>query len=198
MGRKNKKSKNQDIAINTSKKEFISTKSSKIISIVLLTIALILYKKDEVILFNVGWWCYLILFTFSLILIFVILNIPILKRKLVETGYWKDIVLISIYYSIFLSISFYYGLKYIVNDLVKEPIIIENCEILKLKESRYSYDININFKGYEESINLDKDAFQKLENADLYKNHAIVKAKPSIFNIYVVENVLIESKNLPK
>ena len=198
MGRKNKKSKNQDIAINTSKKEFISTKSSKIISIVLLTIALILYKKDEVILFNVGWWCYLILFTFSLILIFVILNIPILKRKLVETGYWKDIVLISIYYSIFLSISFYYGLKYIVNDLVKEPIIIENCEILKLKESRYSYDININFKGYEESINLDKDAFQKLEKADLSKNHAIVKAKPSIFNIYIVENVLIESKNLPK
>ena len=84
------------------------------------------------------------------------------------------------------------------NDLAKEPIIIENCEILKLKESRYSYDININFKGYEESINLDKDAFQKLEKADLNKNHAIIKVRPSIFNIYVVENVLIESKNLPK
>ncbi len=97
-----------------------------------------------------------------------------------------------------LTISFYYGSKYIVNDLAKEPIIIENCEILKLKESRYSYDININFKGHEESINVGKDTFQQLEKADFNKNHAIVKAKPSIFNIYIVENVLIESKNLPK
>ena len=198
MGRKNKKLKNQDIAINTTKKEFISTKSSKIISIVLFVIVFVFYKKDELILFNVGWWYYIVLFIFSLIFVFLILNIPILKRKLLETGYWKDVVLISIYYSVFLTISFYYGSKYIVNDLAKEPIIIENCEILKLKESRYSYDININFKGHEESINVDKDTFQQLEKADFNKNHAIVKAKPSIFNIYVVENVLIESKNLPK
>ena len=198
MGRKNKKLKNQDIAINTTKKEFISTKSSKIISIVLFVIVFVFYKKDELILFNVGWWYYIVLFIFSLIFVFLILNIPILKRKLLETGYWKDVVLISIYYSVFLTISFYYGSKYIVNDLAKEPIIIENCEILKLKESRYSYDININFKGHEESINVDKDTFQQLEKADFNKNHAIVKAKPSIFNIYIVENVLIESKNLPK
>ena len=198
MGRKNKKLKNQDIAINTTKKEFISTKSSKIISIVLFVIVFVFYKKDELILFNVGWWYYIVLFIFSLIFVFLILNIPILKRKLLETGYWKDVVLISIYYSVFLTISFYYGSKYIVNDLAKEPIIIENCEILKLKESRYSYDININFNGHEESINVGKDTFQQLEKADFNKNHAIVKAKPSIFNIYIVENVLIESKNLPK
>ena len=198
MGRKNKKLKNQDIAINTTKKEFISTKSSKIISIVLFVIVFVFYKKDELILFNVGWWYYIVLFIFSLIFVFLILNIPILKRKLLETGYWKDVVLISIYYSVFLTISFYYGSKYIVNDLAKEPIIIENCEILKLKESRYSYDININFNGHEESINVGKDTFQQLKKADFNKNHAIVKAKPSIFNIYIVENVLIESKNLPK
>ncbi|TGN29305.1 hypothetical protein [Empedobacter tilapiae] len=198
MGRKNKKSKKEDIAKNTIRKEFVSTKTSNLISILLFVIAFVFYKKDELILFNVGWRYYIVLFIFTLIFVFLILNIPILKRKLVETGYRKDIVLISIYYSIFLSISFYYVSKFIVNDLAKEPIIIENCEILKLKESRYSYDININFKGYEESINLDKDAFQKLENADLNKNHAIIKVRPSIFNIYVVENVLIESKNLPK
>ncbi|WP_314242726.1 hypothetical protein [Empedobacter tilapiae] len=198
MGRKNKKSKKEDIAKNTIRKEFVSTKTSNLISILLFVIAFVFYKKDELILFNVGWRYYIVLFIFTLIFVFLILNIPIFKRKLVETGYWKDIVLISIYYSIFLSISFYYVSKFIVNDLAKEPIIIENCEILKLKESRYSYDININFKGYEESINLDKDAFQKLENADLNKNHAIIKVRPSIFNIYVVENVLIESKNLPK
>ena len=125
MGRKNKKLKNQDIAINTTKKEFISTKSSKIISIVLFVIVFVFYKKDELILFNVGWWYYIVLFIFSLIFVFLILNIPILKRKLLETGYWKDVVLISIYYSVFLTISFYYGSKYIVNDLAKEPIIIE-------------------------------------------------------------------------
>ena len=48
---------------------------------------------DEVILFNVEWWYYFIIFTFSLILVFIILNRPILKRKLIETGYWKYIIL---------------------------------------------------------------------------------------------------------
>ncbi|MGV0755768.1 hypothetical protein ACTS95_02385 [Empedobacter brevis] len=198
MGGKNKKSKNQDIARYTTRKEFVSTKTSNLISIVLLVIALILYKKDEVILFNVGWWYYLILFTFSLILVFIILNIPILKRKLKETGYRKDFILISIYYSIFLSISFYYGSKYIVNDLAKDSIITENCNIIKVKESRYSNDLKVSFRGKEETIVLDKSLYQQLETISLTKNHAIIKVKPSIFNIYIVENVLIESKNIPK
>ena len=89
------------------------------------------------------------------------------------------------------------------NDLAKDQIITENCEILEVKKGRHRrggdyYKLKVNFKGNEESINLDKDAFQKLEKADLNKNHAIIKVRPSIFNIYVVENVLIESKNLPK
>ncbi|MGV0833006.1 hypothetical protein ACTS9D_12430 [Empedobacter brevis] len=192
MGGKNKKSK------YTTRKEFVFTKTSNLISIVLLVIALILYKKDEVILFNVGWWYYLILFTFSLILVFIILNIPILKRKLKETGYRKDFILISSYYSIFLSISFYYGSKYIVNDLAKDSIITENCNIIKVKESRYSNDLKVSFRGKEETIVLDKSLYQQLETISLTKNHAIIKVKPSIFNIYIVENVLIESKNIPK
>ena len=203
MGRKNKKLKNQDIAINTTKKEFISTKSSKIISIVLFVIVFVFYKKDELILFNVGWWYYIVLFIFSLIFVFLILNIPIFKRKIVETGYWKDIVLISIYYSIFLSISFYYGSKHIVNDLAKDQIITEHCEILEVKKGRYRrggdyYKLKVNFKGNKEAIDLDKNLYQQLEKASLTKNYAIIKVRPSIFNIYVVENVLIESKNLPK
>ncbi|QES92260.1 hypothetical protein F0358_05760 [Empedobacter brevis] len=192
MGGKNKKSK------YTTRKEFVFTKTSNLISIVLLVIALILYKKDEVILFNVGWWYYLILFTFSLILVFIILNIPLLKRKLKETGYRKDFILISSYYSIFLSISFYYGSKYIVNDLAKDSIITENCNIIKVKESRYSNDLKVSFRGKEETIVLDKSLYQQLETISLTKNHAIIKVKPSIFNIYIVENVLIESKNIPK
>ena len=203
MGRKNKKLKNQDIAINTTKKEFISTKSSKIISIVLFVIVFVFYKKDELILFNVGWWYYIVLFIFSLIFVFLILNIPIFKRKIVETGYWKVIVLISIYYSIFLSISFYYGSKHIVNDLAKDQIITEHCEILEVKKGRYRrggdyYKLKVNFKGNKEAIDLDKNLYQQLEKASLTKNYAIIKVRPSIFNIYVVENVLIESKNLPK
>ncbi|WP_312557759.1 hypothetical protein [Empedobacter brevis] len=198
MGGKNKKSKKQDIGRTTIRKEFVSTKTSNLISIVLLVIALILYKKDEVILFNVRWWYYLILFTFSLILVFIILNIPILKRKLKETGYRKDFILISIYYSIFLSISFYYGSKYIVNDLAKDSVITENCNIIKVKESRYSNDLKVNFRGKEETIVLDKSLYQQLETISLTKNHATIHVKPSFFDIYIVENVLIESKNIPK
>ncbi|WP_291090690.1 hypothetical protein [Empedobacter sp. UBA7494] len=203
MGRKNKKSKKKDIAKNTTKKEFVSTKTSNFISIVLLVIAFVLYKKDELILFNVGWWSYIVLFIFSLIFVFLILNIPIFKRKLVETGYWKDIVLISIYYSIFLSISFYYGSKHIVNDLAKDQIITENCEILEVKKGRHRrggdyYKLKVNFKGNKETIDLDKNLYQQLEKVSLTKNHAIIKVRPSIFDIYIVENVLIESKILLK
>lgn len=203
MGRKNKKSKKKDIAKNTTKKEFVSTKTSNFISIVLLVIAFVLYKKDELILFNVGWWSYIVLFIFSLIFVFLILNIPIFKRKLVETGYWKDIVLISIYYSIFLSISFYYGSKHIVNDLAKDQIITENCEILEVKKRRHRrggdyYKLKVNFKGNKETIDLDKNLYQQLEKVSLTKNHAIIKVRPSIFDIYIVENVLIESKILLK
>ncbi|WP_291100642.1 MULTISPECIES: hypothetical protein [unclassified Empedobacter] len=203
MGRKNKKSKKKDIAKNTTKKEFVSTKTSNFISIVLLVIAFVLYKKDELILFNVGWWSYIVLFIFSLIFVFLILNIPIFKRKLVETGYWKDIVLISIYYSIFLSISFYYGSKHIVNDLAKDQIITENCEFLEVKKRRHRrggdyYKLKVNFKGNKETIDLDKNLYQQLEKVSLTKNHAIIKVRPSIFDIYIVENVLIESKILLK
>ncbi|MDM1552566.1 hypothetical protein [Empedobacter falsenii] len=203
MGRKNKKSKKEDIAKNTIRKEFVSTKTSNLISILLFVIAFVFYKKDELILFNVGWWYYIVLFIFSLIFVFLILNIPILKRKLVETGYWKDIVLISIYYSIFLSISFYYGSKYIVNDLAKDLITKEHCEILEVKKGRYRrggdyYNLKVNFRGKEETIDLNNNLYQQLEKVSLTKNHAIIKVRPSIFNIYVVENVLIESKNLLK
>ena len=203
MGRKNKKSKKEDIAKNTIRKEFVSTKTSNLISILLFVIAFVFYKKDELILFNVGWRYYIVLFIFSLIFVFLILNIPILKRKLVETGYWKDIVLISIYYSIFLSISFYYGSKYIVNDLAKDLITKEHCEILEVKKGRYRrggdyYNLKVNFKGNKETIDLDKNLYQQLEKVSLTKNHAIIKVRPSIFNIYVVENVLIESKIHPK
>lgn len=203
MGRKSKKSKKEDIAKNTIRKEFVSTKTSNFISIVLFVIAFVFYKKDELILFNVGWWYYIVLFIFSLIFVFLILNIPIFKRKLVETGYWKDIVLISIYYSIFLSISFYYGSKHIVNDLAKDQIITENCEILEVKKGRHRrggdyYKLKVNFKGNKETIDLEKNLYQQLEKVSLTKNHAIIKVRPSIFDIYIVENVLIESKILPK
>ncbi|MGV0965908.1 hypothetical protein [Empedobacter falsenii] len=60
------------------------------------------------------------------------------------------------------------------------------------------YKLKVNLKRKEETIDLDENLYQKLEKVSLTKNHAIIKVRPSIFNIYVVENVLIESKNLPK
>lgn len=190
--------------INTTRKEFVSTNTLNIFSIVLLLIALILYKKDEVILFNVEWWYYFIIFIFSLILVFIILNRPILKRKLIETGYWKYIILISIFYSFFLSITFYYSSKHVVNILAKDRIITENCEILDVKNGRYRkgggnyYNLKVNFRGKEETIDLSRDLYEKIETIDLKKNHAIIKVKPSIFSIYVVENFSIESNNIRK
>ncbi|MDM1521753.1 hypothetical protein OBK20_00120 [Empedobacter falsenii] len=96
----------------------------------------------------------------------------------------------------------YFGFKYLIKQLAEESTITENCEIFEIKKGRYRrggdyYNLKINFKGNNETIKLDNYLFQKLENADLKKNHSIVKAKPSIFNIYVVENIHIQSKNLP-
>ena len=74
---------------------------------------------------------------------------------------------------------------------------------LEVKKGRYRrggdyYKLKVNFKGNKEAIDLDKNLYQQLEKASLTKNYAIIKVRPSIFNIYIVENVLIESKNLPK
>ena len=89
------------------------------------------------------------------------------------------------------------------NDLAKDQIITEHCEILEVKKGRYRrsgdyYKLKVNFKGKEETIDLDENLYQKLEKVSLTENNAIIKVRPSIFNIYVVENVLIESKNHPK
>lgn len=97
----------------------------------------------------------------------------------------------------------YYVSKFIIDDLSKDPIITENCEILEVKKGRYRrggdyYNIKINFRDKEERIDLSRDLYEKIENADLNKNHAIIKFKPSIFNIYVVENIIIQSKNISK
>ncbi|WP_313566830.1 hypothetical protein, partial [Empedobacter sp.] len=60
------------------------------------------------------------------------------------------------------------------------------------------YKLKVNFKGNKETIDLDKNLYQQLEKVSLTKNHAIIKVRPSIFDIYIVENVLIESKILLK
>ena len=133
MAKKNKKTikKNQ-----VEKKEFFSTRISQLISIFCFIIGYLFYKYDEIILFNFKWWYFIILFLLMMSLILLILNIPIIKRKLIESNYWDASILISIYYAILVSIPFYYGLKHIIYDFSKEPIITENCEILEKEAIR--------------------------------------------------------------
>ena len=194
MAKKNKKTikKNQ-----VEKKEFFSTRISQLISIFCFIIGYLFYKYDEIILFNVKWWYFIILFLLTMSLILLILNIPIIKRKLIESNYWDASILISIYYAILVSIPFYYGLKHIIYDFSKEPIITENCEILEVNSGKNSYDLRIIFKGKEERIDLNEKLYTELEKINVSKNHAIIKVKPSIFDIYVVDNIHIQSKNIP-
>lgn len=162
-----------------------------------------LYRNDEIILFNIKLWYYLVLYIFITFLIYLILNIPIVKRKIGNFDHWRINILASFVLSFFISILCNFGLKYLVNDLAKDQIITEHCEILEVKKGRYSrggdyYKLKVNFKGNKEAIDLDKNLYKQLEKASLTKNYAIIKVRSSIFNVYIVENVLIESKNLPK
>ena len=199
MAKKNKKTikKNQ-----VEKKEFFSTRISQLISIFCFIIGYLFYKYDEIILFNVKWWYFIILFLLTMSLILLILNIPIIKRKLIESNYWDASILISIYYAILVSTPFYYGLKHIIYDFSKEPIITENCEILEIYSGTYRrggdyYVMRTIFKGNKERIDLNEKLYTELKEINVSKNHAIIKVKPSIFDIYVVDNIHIQSKNIP-
>lgn len=199
MAKKNKKTikKNQ-----LEKKEFFSTRISQLISIFCFIIGYLFYKYDEIILFNFKWWYFIILFLLTTSLILLILNIPIIKRKLIESNYWDASILISIYYAVLVSIPFYYGLKHIIYDFAKEPIITENCEILEIKKTSYRrggdyYVMRTIFKGKEEKIDLNEKLYTELKEINVSKNHAIIKVKPSIFDLYILDNIEIQSKNIP-
>lgn len=174
-----------------------------IIYLIYFVVLYLLYRNDEIILLNVKWWYYLIIYLFISFLIYLILNIPIIKRKIASFDHRTVNILVSFVLSFFISILCNFGLKYLVNDFATESAIRENCEILEIKKGRYRrggdyYNLKINFRDEVEKLDLNKDLYQQLETISLTKNHAIIKVKPSIFNIYIVENVLIESKNIPK
>ena len=203
MGRNINNSISKKERIRKEKEDRKVNRYSKIIYLVYIVVLYLLYRNDEIILFNIQWWYYLVLYIFITFLIYLILNIPIVKRKIGNFDHWSIHILASFVLSFFISILCNFGLKYLVKDLSKDLITKEHCEILEVKKGRYRrggdyYNLKVNFKGNKETIDLDKNLYQQLEKVSLTKNHAIVKAKPSIFNIYVVENVLIESKNLPK
>lgn len=203
MGRNINNSISKKERIRRKKEDIKINRYSNIIFLVYFVVFYLLYRNDEIILFNIKLWYYLVLYIFITFLIYLILNIPIVKRKIGNFDHWRINILASFVLSFFISILCNFGLKYLVNDLAKDQIITEHCEILEVKKGRYRrggdyYKLKVNFKGNKEAIDLDKNLYKQLEKASLTKNYAIIKVKPSIFNIYVVENVLIESKNLPK
>lgn len=202
MGRNINNSVSKKIRIREQKSSKNAEKYSTFIFFVYTAIIYLLYITDEIILLNVKTWYYFIFYLFHVIIIFLIFNIPFFKNKLFESNELLFKILGSLVLAFFISMISYFGFKYLIKQLAEESTITENCEIFEIKKGRYRrggdyYNLKINFKGNNETIKLDNYLFQKLENADLKKNHSIVKAKPSIFNIYVVENIHIQSKNLP-
>ncbi|MGV0978881.1 hypothetical protein [Empedobacter falsenii] len=203
MGRNINNSISKKVRIRRKKEDIKINRYSNIIFLVYFVVFYLLYRNDEIILFNIELWYYLVLYIFITFLIYLILNIPIIKRKIGNFDHWSINILASFVLSFFISILCNFGLKYLVNDVAKDQIITEHCEILEVKKGRYRrsgdyYKLKVNFKGKEETIDLDENLYQKLEKVSLTENNAIIKVRPSIFNIYVVENVLIESKNHPK
>ncbi|MGV0922329.1 hypothetical protein [Empedobacter tilapiae] len=203
MGRNINNSISKKERIRKEKEDRKVNRYSNIIYLVYIVLLYLLYRNDEIIFFNIKLWYYLVLYIFITFLIYLTLNIPIIKRKIGNFDYWSINTLASFVLSFFISILCSFGLKYTIQYLAKDLIITEHCEILEVKKGRYRrggdyYNLKVNFRGEEESIDLDKNLHQQLEKVSLTKNHVIIKVRPSIFNIYIVENVLIESKNLPK
>ena len=203
MGRSINNSISKKERIRKEKEDRKINRYSTIIYLVYIVVLYLLYRNDEIIFFNIKLWYYLVLYIFITFLIYLTLNIPIIKRKIGNFDYWSINILASFVLSFFISILCSFGLKYTIQYLAKDLIITEHCEILEVKKGRYRrggdyYNLKVNFRGEEEAIDLDKNLHQQLEKVSLTKNHAIIKVRPSIFNICIVENVLIESKNLPK
>lgn len=203
MGRNINNSISKKERIRKEKEDRKVNRYSTIIYLVYIVVLYLLYRNDEIIFFNIKPWYYLVLYIFITFLIYLTLNIPIIKRKIGNFDYWSINILASFVLSFFISILCSFGLKYTIQYLAKDLIITEHCEILEVKKGRYRrggdyYNLKVNFRGEEEAIDLDKNLHQQLEKVSLTKNHAIIKVRPSIFNICIVENVLIESKNLPK
>lgn len=203
MGRNKNNSKSKKEGIRKEKEDRKSNKNFNIIFLVYFIVLYLLYRNNEIILFNIKWWYYVILYLISSIIIYIFFQIPFATRIVKDAKDSNVKIFISVVFGFFLAVPIYYFSKFIIDDLVKDTIFTENCEILEVKKGRYRrggdyYNLKVNFRGKEETIDLNNNLYQQLEKVSLTKNHAIIKVKPSIFNIYVVENVLIESKNLPK
>lgn len=173
-----------------------------IICIIYFVVLFLLYKTDEIILFNVKWWYYAIFYTLHVIIIFIVLNIPNVNLHLFKKNEFKSKFFVSLLTSFFISLISYFGVKCFISNVADETFVTENCEILEIKKTSYRrggdyYVIRTIFKGKEERIDLNEKLYTELKEINISKNHAIIKVKPSIFDIYVVDNIHIQSKNIP-
>ena len=202
MGRNINISKNKKERIISKKEEIKSNKYSNIIYLLYFVVLYLLYANDEIILFNVQYWYYFAFYFLNVLIIYMILTLPRINQYLFKENKLTITISISLLFAFFFSAISYFGAKYVISKISEDSIEIENCEILEFKKGTYRrggdyYNVKILFKGNEESIDLDRNSFEQLENVDLNKNHAIVKAKPSLFNIYVVNEIRFQSKYIP-
>lgn len=177
-------------------------KAEKYSTLIFIAYGVVLYlliHHDEIKLFNVQYWYYFAFYFLNALIIYMILTLPIINKYLFKENKLTSTILISLLFAFFFSALSYFGIKYIIAKASEDSIEIENCEIIEFKKGRYRrggdyYNVKILFKGHEESIDLDKNSFEQLENVDLNKNHAIVTTKPSFFKIYVVDEIRFQSK----
>ena len=80
MGRNINNSISKKERIRKGKEDRKVNKYSNIIFLVYFVVFYLLYRNDEIILFNIKLWYYLVLYIFITFLIYLILNIPIVKR----------------------------------------------------------------------------------------------------------------------
>ena len=104
MGRNINNSISKKERIRKGKEDRKVNKYSNIIFLVYFVVFYLLYRNDEIILFNIKLWYYLVLYIFITFLIYLILNIPIVKRKIGNFDHWRINILASFVLSFFISI----------------------------------------------------------------------------------------------
>jgi hypothetical protein len=163
------------------------------ISIIYFIIVYQFYINDNTIVFNMKWSIFLFLFCVLYIIIIIIFQfIKSINENLVK-------YFVSFIIAFFLSVPLYYVFKSSLSYFSKTPIELYNAKILDIREGRWRrggkyFKVELQFKENIESIDLSKSLFDKMKNIKLSKNHARIRYRKTIFNLFIIDSIKIQSK----
>ncbi|WP_143147305.1 hypothetical protein [Chishuiella changwenlii] len=141
------------------------------------------------------WSIYLFLFCILYIIIVIIFQfIKSINENLVK-------YFVSFIIAFFLSVPLYYVFKSSLSYFSKTPVELYNAKILDVREGRWKrggkyFKAELQFKENIESIDLSKSEFDKLKNIKLSKNHAMIRYRKTIFNLFIIDSIKIQSKSI--